>query len=138
MTKKQYTAFLFLSIGFGFAVMAVDLDLGTFGKMGPGMFPLLIACILIAISTIYAFKSTKEEEPMDLDLMDLAKVLAIMFISVITFKHVGLLAAILILVPLMATLHREFNLKYAAISTAVAATLTIILKVTVLKSIPLW
>lgn len=138
MTKKQYTSILFLIIGFIFLVMSADMDIGTLGRMGPGMYPLIVSCILILIAIAYSFKSVNDNEPMDLDIILLIKMLTAVIAAIIAFKYVGLLVSILILVPSVASLHKDFNVKDTAISTSVAVALTIILKFTVLKAIPLW
>jgi hypothetical protein len=138
MTKKQYTSILFFGIGFLFLMMSTNMQLGTLANMGPGMYPFLVSCLLIGISIAYVFQSQKDNEPMNLNILDLGKMLGAMFLAIIAFKYLGILASILILVPLVSTLHKEWTWKSCVISTTIAAILAIILKFTVLKALPLW
>lgn len=138
MTKKQYTSILFFMIGFLFLMMSADMQLGTLANMGPGMYPFIVSCILIIISIAYVFQSQKENEPMDLDIIDLVKMLGSVALAIIAFKQLGILASIVVLVPLVSTLHKDSNWRHGLIATAIASVLAVILKLTVLKALPLW
>ncbi|MBA8902325.1 MULTISPECIES: tripartite tricarboxylate transporter TctB family protein [unclassified Phyllobacterium] len=56
---------LFIAAGLVFAIQAYGLELGTAFRMGPGYFPLVLACILIVLGVIVIIQGTQlEHEPM--------------------------------------------------------------------------
>ncbi|MGO4450890.1 tripartite tricarboxylate transporter TctB family protein [Phyllobacterium sp. TAF24] len=56
---------LFIAAGLVFAIQAYGLELGTAFRMGPGYFPLVLACILIVLGVIIIIQGTQlEHEPM--------------------------------------------------------------------------
>lgn len=138
MTKKQYTSILLFMIGFIFLIMSSNMQLGTLADMGPGMYPFIISIILIIISTVYAFQSQNNNEVLHLEIFVLIKMLGAVFLGILAFKYFGILASIVVLVPLVSTLHKDFTWKSCIISTTVSSILAIILKLTVLKALPLW
>lgn len=52
---------LFVAFGLFFAVQASGLERGTAFRMGPGFFPLVLACVLILFGLIIVVQSTRVE-----------------------------------------------------------------------------
>ncbi len=56
---------LFIGLGSFFAYQSLSLELGTAFRMGPGLFPLMLAAILILLGTVILLQSGKVEgEPL--------------------------------------------------------------------------
>lgn len=127
-----------MGLGFLFLFLSSELKLGTLAKMGPGMYPFIVSCLLIFTSIVYTIKADKNNEQLDLNIVILLKMLGAMFFSILSFKYLGILAAIIVLVPLVSFLHKEWTYKSIIISTVISSIIVIILKFTVLKALPLW
>ncbi|RUM18928.1 tripartite tricarboxylate transporter TctB family protein [Rhizobium phaseoli] len=57
---------LFIATGAFFAVQSLSLDLGTALRMGPGYFPLVLACVLVLLGAIIFIQALRVEgEPVD-------------------------------------------------------------------------
>ncbi|ANL29377.1 TctB family tripartite tricarboxylate transporter protein [Rhizobium phaseoli] len=57
---------LFVATGAFFAVQSLSLDLGTALRMGPGYFPLVLACVLVLLGAIIFIQALRVEgEPVD-------------------------------------------------------------------------
>jgi hypothetical protein len=56
-------AVLFLTIGIAGIYFGQDLTFGTAARMGPGYFPTLLSCIIVAIGAIVGLKSLAIEGP---------------------------------------------------------------------------
>lgn len=50
---------LFVAIGGWFVASALDLELGTALRMGPGYFPLILACLLILLGLLVVVRGTR-------------------------------------------------------------------------------
>jgi hypothetical protein len=55
---------LFVGLGLFFLMQSLDLEIGTAFRMGPGYFPLVLACILIILGIVIFVQALKvESEP---------------------------------------------------------------------------
>lgn len=65
-TKDLLAGLLFVGLGLFFGIYAYsDLEFGTAFRMGPGFFPMVLACLLIVIGLVVALQSiNKEQSPM--------------------------------------------------------------------------
>jgi hypothetical protein len=52
---------LFILLGLFFVVQSLGLELGTAFRMGPGYFPLVLACVLVLFGLIIVIQSTRVE-----------------------------------------------------------------------------
>ncbi|HEX5935205.1 MAG TPA: tripartite tricarboxylate transporter TctB family protein [Pseudorhizobium sp.] len=52
---------LFIALGGFFAIQSLFLELGTAFRMGPGYFPLILACVLILLGGVILFQSLRVE-----------------------------------------------------------------------------
>jgi Tripartite tricarboxylate transporter TctB family len=52
---------LFMALGLFFALQSLGLELGTAFRMGPGYFPLVLACVLILFGLIIVVQSVRVE-----------------------------------------------------------------------------
>jgi hypothetical protein len=52
-------AAIFIAFGVFFAIQSLSLDIGTAFRMGPGYFPLLLACVLILLGLIILIQAAR-------------------------------------------------------------------------------
>jgi Tripartite tricarboxylate transporter TctB family len=52
---------LFIALGLFFAIQSAGLELGTAFRMGPGYFPLVLACVLVLFGLIIVVQSARVE-----------------------------------------------------------------------------
>ncbi|MBB2698273.1 UNVERIFIED_ORG: hypothetical protein GGI66_002937 [Rhizobium esperanzae] len=65
-TTNAICGALFVATGAFFAVQSLSLDLGTALRMGPGYFPLVLACVLVLLGAIIFIQALRVEgEPVD-------------------------------------------------------------------------
>ncbi|MDY6961982.1 tripartite tricarboxylate transporter TctB family protein [Pseudorhizobium marinum] len=60
-TTNLLCGLLFIGLGLFFAIQSLTLDLGTAFRMGPGYFPLILACALILFGGIIFVQSLRIE-----------------------------------------------------------------------------
>lgn len=58
-TSNMLCGLLFIALGAFFAIQSLSLELGTAFRMGPGYFPLILACALILFGGIIAIQSLR-------------------------------------------------------------------------------
>lgn len=56
--KDFFAGLMYLVVGGAFAIGAIDYNIGTGARMGPGYFPLILGVILGAIGLVISFKAT--------------------------------------------------------------------------------
>lgn len=56
--KDFFAGLMYLVVGGGFALGALEYNVGTGARMGPGYFPLILGVILAFIGLVISFKST--------------------------------------------------------------------------------
>ena len=57
-SKDFYSGLMYTVVGGAFAIGAMDYNIGTGARMGPGYFPLLLGVILAVIGLVISFKAT--------------------------------------------------------------------------------
>ena len=56
--KDFFAGLMYLVVGGAFAIGAVDYNVGTGARMGPGYFPLILGVVLALIGLVISFKAT--------------------------------------------------------------------------------
>ena len=56
--KDFFAGLMYLVVGLAFAIGAIDYNVGTAARMGPGYFPLILGVILALIGVVISFKAT--------------------------------------------------------------------------------
>jgi hypothetical protein len=65
-TTNAICGVLFVATGAFFALQSLGLDLGTALRMGPGYFPLVLACVLVLLGAIIFIQAVRVEgEPIE-------------------------------------------------------------------------
>lgn len=82
--RDLLSGLLFLAIGGGFSLGALDLSIGTARRMGPGYFPLMIGSLLALIGLALMVKSIIRRRPVPIERLYL-RPLAGLTLSICTF-----------------------------------------------------
>ncbi|EAU39891.1 hypothetical protein FP2506_17484 [Fulvimarina pelagi HTCC2506] len=85
--RDLLSGLLFLAIGGGFAIGALDLSIGTARRMGPGYFPLMIGGLLALIGLALMVKSIIRRRPVPIERLYLRPVTGLT-LSICTFAFV--------------------------------------------------
>jgi len=119
LKNKQdfWSGVMFIVLGLGFAWKALDYQMGTAARMGPGYFPFWLGIILAALGAIVALSSlSKRAVKTDVDKFHF-KVLGIIVVSVIVFgillRPLGLYLSLFLLVVSCSLAGHDFSLKVA-------------------------
>lgn len=56
--KDFFAGLMYLVVGLAFAIGAIDYNVGTAARMGPGYFPLILGVLLALIGVVIALKAT--------------------------------------------------------------------------------
>ena len=56
--KDFFAGLMYLVVGLAFAIGAIDYNVGTAARMGPGYFPLILGVILALIGVVISLKAT--------------------------------------------------------------------------------
>lgn len=113
-------------LGLGVAVQSVSsFDLGTFSRMGPGMFPLCLGALLVGLGTLIAVPALfRPGERIDADWRPLVFVMSGVLGFALTVRPFGLVPAIVVLTVVSGlgdSEHRPLGLAIVAAVLAGAA-----------------
>lgn len=89
---------IFIAFGAFFAIQSLDLSLGTATRMGPGYFPLIVACILILLGAIISIQALRTEgEPIGpIAWRGIVFILSAPIVFALTVRGLGFVASIFI------------------------------------------
>jgi hypothetical protein len=95
--KDVAAGLIFVVVGLAFGSMAVELELGTARRMGPGYFPLLLAVVLVGLGAAIVWQGLRQpaEAIGRMPWRGLVLVVATPILFGLTLRGVGLVPAIL-------------------------------------------
>jgi hypothetical protein len=88
---------IFIALGAAFALGSLTYDIGTPGRMGPGLFPLALGVVLVGLGTLVIGKAfvAGEEGPIgDVDWRAVVLITAALLFFGITVRGLGVVAAL--------------------------------------------
>jgi hypothetical protein len=114
-----------VAIALCFGIPASTYQVGTFSRAGPGLFPLLISCVVGLIGVVMVVRSRVEKsEPMTIVFRNILIVLASLVGFVVIAEHLKVIAAVVYLVFVSTLAGSDYsirrNLKICAVLIAVA------------------
>lgn len=126
--KDFWAGVLFILMGGGACIIALDYAMGTAGRMGPGYFPRSLGLLLAALGAILVLRSFRlQGEPLAFPTL---KPLVIVLGSVLAFglavNYVGLVLATLIIVLIASTASHEYRWKESVVASLVLAVFVVI------------
>jgi hypothetical protein len=110
---------IFALIGAGFVIASRGLDMGTPQRMGPGLFPLLLAAVLMLLGIAIAAQSffTPEESIGKVPWRGLVLILAAPVLFGITVRGLGLIGAVVLAIATSTFASQRSGLVLAALLT---------------------
>ncbi len=125
MNQLLLRGLVLIAIALCFGIPAVSYRVGTFAHAGPGLFPLLVSCILGLLGLVMVVRSRLEAgPPMTLKVRNLALVLASLVGFALIAEHFKVIPAIFYLVFVAALAGSDYsvvrNLKICAGLIAIA------------------
>ncbi|GAA4334099.1 tripartite tricarboxylate transporter TctB family protein [Pigmentiphaga soli] len=118
--QNFWSGVMFIVLGILFAIFALDYQMGTAAKMGPGYFPFwlgILMALLGAVIGISALSPKAEETKVTgIDFKIALLVLGSVVLFGILLRPLGVYVSILILVVLSSYASHEFNWKVAVVN----------------------
>lgn len=147
--RDFWSGIIFFVVGAAFAIIAKGdpfgvfpgYPIGTASRMGPGYFPLVLACILAALGLIIFFKSLATDgEPVEkFAVRALVFILAAVVAFGVLAKVLGIALSIVVLVMVSAFGGHEFKLKEVLITAIILSVSSVLIFVYGLKlPFPIW
>jgi hypothetical protein len=100
-----------MAVALLFGVTASRYQLGTFGKMGPGMFPLLVSCMLFSIGVMSLVRSWfVPAVAVDMKVKNIAVILLSLCGFIVISQHINMTAGIVFLVFCSSYAGSNFNM----------------------------
>jgi len=108
---------MFIAVGSGFSLQAIEYSMGTAARMGPGYFPFWLGIVLALMGAIVMLgalaKSAAETTVSRFDFRILALVIGSVVIYGLLLRFLGLYVAVFLLVVISSYASHEFNWKVA-------------------------
>ena len=126
--KDFWAGVLFIVLGGGACLIALDYSFGTAGRMGPGYFPRALGLLLALLGLILLLRSFKlvGEKISFPTLMPLGIVLLSVFVFGIAVNFLGLVIATILLVLIASTASHEYRWKESVIASIALAIFVVI------------
>ena len=126
--KDFWAGLLFIALGGGAFLIALDYAMGTAGRMGPGYFPRSLGGLLAALGLFLVIRSLRidGERIAFPTFKPLVIILASVLVFGLTLNYVGLVIATIVLVVTSSFASHEFGWRSAIISSALLAVFVVI------------
>ena len=126
--KDFWAGVLFIVLGGGACLIALDYTMGSAGRMGPGYFPRSLGLLLAFLGLILVIRSFKLEGEKILfpTMQPLAIVLVSVFVFGITVNFLGLVIATILLVLISSVAAHDYKWKESVIASIALAIFVVI------------
>ena len=126
--KDFWAGVLFIVLGGGACLIALDYAMGSAGRMGPGYFPRSLGLLLAFLGLILLLRSFKLEGEKILfpTMTPLAIVLVSVFVFGIAVNFLGLVISTILLVLIASTASHEYRWKESVIAAIALAIFVVI------------
>jgi hypothetical protein len=126
--KDFWAGVLFIVLGGGACLIALDYSMGTAGRMGPGYFPRSLGLLLAFLGLILVLRSFKlQGEKISFPtFMPLGIVLVSVFVFGAAVNYLGLVISTILLVLIASTASHEYRWKESVIASIALAIFVVI------------
>ena len=126
--KDFWAGVLFIVLGGGACLIALDYSFGTAGRMGPGYFPRALGLLLAFLGAILVVRSFKlVGEPISFPtFIPLAIVLLSVFVFGVSVNSLGLVISTILLVLIASVASHEYRWKESIIASLALAVFVVI------------
>jgi len=139
--KDFWAGVLFIVLGGGACLIALDYAMGSAGRMGPGYFPRSLGLLLALLGAVLVIRSFRlQGEPISFPtFMPLGIVLASVFIFGVSVGYLGLVGSTIVMVLVSSTASHEYRWKESVIaSLALAIFIVIAFRYGLKLQLPTW
>jgi uncharacterized membrane protein len=106
---------LLAAVALFFLVQGPELTLGSFIRPGPGLFPVMVASILLFIAIVVIVRSRfTDSEPLDFRIRNIALIAAALVSFTLISEYVDMLAGIAVLATLASLASEDFSIPRTA------------------------
>jgi len=125
--KDFIAGLMFIAIGIGAIVVALNYTLGTAARMGPGYFPRILGILMIVLGAVLVLRSLRfQGAPLPgWKWRPVVVVLGSTIIFGLIVNYVGLVLSTILLIVMASAASREFRPKEAVISGVLLAALAV-------------
>jgi len=126
--KDFWAGVLFIVLGGGACLIALDYAMGSAGRMGPGYFPRSLGLLLALLGAVLVIRSFRlQGEPISFPtFMPLGIVLASVFIFGVSVGYLGLVGSTIVMVLVSSTASHEYRWKESVIASLALAIFVVI------------
>lgn len=123
MGMDRLAGLIFIAMGTGFLWLSLDFGFGSMVRIGPGFFPVILSCLLIALGAAILARGLLADESVVLPRVGpMARVLGAMMIFAGLMQPLGSYIVLPVVVVLLASASQKFRWK-AAVLLAAAITI---------------
>ena len=118
--RDFWAGVVFVVIGAGFAITALDYDVGTASRMGPAYFPLVLAIVLVLLGALVLVQALRSDGP-PVDKFAVRATLLVLGATIlfgVLVRQAGLLVALPVMVVVSAAASVFFRWQVALILAA--------------------
>ena len=126
--KDFWAGVLFIVLGGGACLIALDYAMGSAGRMGPGYFPRALGLLLALLGAILVVRSFRlQGEPISFPtFMPLGIVLVSVFIFGVSVNYLGLVGSTILMVLVSSAASHEYRWKESVIASLALAIFVVI------------
>jgi len=107
--------FLLAAVSLFFLLQAPKLTLGNLSRPGPGLFPVMVASLLLVIAIVIVVRSRFiEAVPLDFHFRNIALVAASLLCFAVISEYVNMLAGIAVMATMVSLASEDFSIPRAA------------------------
>ena len=135
--KELGLSIFYILFGSIFIIGGFQYPVGTLENMGSGYWPILVGGLLFVIGVLNYIRSIGTSSIVEIKVKVPLTVAGLFILTYLLTKYIGFLFAVSVLIWGSAMLHPKFNWKGVAIVNIVCIIITVILKFTLLRNLPL-
>jgi Tripartite tricarboxylate transporter TctB family len=129
VNRNMGRGLLLAAIALLFLFQAPRYTIGSFSEPGPGLFPVIVAGILLVISVAIVVRSQFiEYVPLDFRIRNIALIAASLVGFVLVSQHVNMLAGIAVVVTMASFASDDFSIPRTAVIIVVLCLVAVVMK----------
>lgn len=139
ISQNTARGLLLLGISLFFLLQAPGYSIGTLTRPGPGLFPVMVAGLLLVVSIIILARSRFIEAiPLEFSFRNIALIAASLIAFALVSQYVNMLAAIVVMTTMASFASEDFSVMRTAIIAAGLCAIAYAMKTYLGVNLPLW
>ncbi len=129
LNQNMWRGLMLAAIAFLFLAQAPQYTIGSFSKPGPGLFPVMVAVILLIIAIAILVRSYfSEAVPLDFRIRNIALIAASLLSFTLVSGYVNMIAGIAVLVTIASLASEDFSIPRTATIIVVLCCIAVAMK----------